>query len=53
MLREYLFEVANVLLTVAGAVGNLAGNPTLEFTEEVKGRSSTHGKSFDNDEINT
>ena len=37
--REYLFEVANALLTVPRAVGNLAGSPMLlqlEATEELK-----------------
>ena len=55
--REYLFEVANVLLlTILEAVGNLAGNPIslgLKTTEEVKWSSSTHWKGFDNDNIDT
>jgi hypothetical protein len=51
--REYLFGVANVLLTVPRAVGNLAGNPILETTDEVKGSSSTHRKGFDNNKIDT
>ena len=55
MLHEYLFDsAANALLTVPRAVGNLAGNTTsLQLETEVKGRSSTHGKSFDNNEIDT
>jgi len=57
MLHEHLFDsAANALLTVPRAVGNLAGNTTLlqlETMEGVKGRSSTHGKSFDNNEIDT
>ena len=41
VLREYLFQVANALLTVPRAVGNLAGNPILLQLEntEVKGSS--------------
>ena len=50
-LCEYLFKVANSLLTVTRAVGTLAGNPTLEITEGVNGSTSTHGKSFDNNDI--
>jgi hypothetical protein len=55
-LCEYLFEIANALLTVPRAAHTLAGNPILlqlETTEEVKGSSSTHWKGFDNDEIDT
>ena len=47
-------SAANALLTVPIAVGNLSGNTTLlqlGTMEEIKGRSSTHGKSFDNYEI--
>jgi len=54
MLHEYAFEVANALLTPPRAVGDFAGNPTLlqlGTMEKVQGRSPTHGKSFDNDEI--
>jgi hypothetical protein len=50
-LHEYLFEVANGILTVPRAVGNFPGNPILENTEDIKGSSFTHGKGFDNDEI--
>jgi hypothetical protein len=54
-LGEYLFKVANALLTVPRAVGNLAGNPMvslqLETMEEVKRYSSTHRKGFYNDDI--
>ena len=52
MLREYLFVVANALLTVPRAVGNLDGSPMLvqlETMEEVKGSCSTHWKGFHND----
>jgi hypothetical protein len=42
------------MLTVPRAVGNLAGNPISETTEEeVKRFSSTHRKGFDDDEIDT
>jgi len=36
-----------------GGVGTDAGNPTLikEITREVKGNSSTHWKSFDDDDV--
>jgi len=55
MLHEYVFGVANALLTLPRAVGNLAGNPTLLQLGIMPGRgqrrSLTHGKSFDNDEI--
>ena len=54
--REYLFEVANALLTVPRPVRNLAGNPILlqlETTEEVSRVSSTHRKGYDNDETDT
>ena len=54
-LHEYLFEVANELLTVPRALGNLAGSPILlqlESVEEVEG-SSTHGKGFDKNDIDT
>ena len=47
-------KVANAMLTVTRAVDNLAGNPILlwlENTEDAKGSSSTHGKGFDNNEI--
>ena len=53
-LREFLFEVVNGLLTVARAIGNVAGNPIslqLKTTEEVKGSSSTHRKDCGNDDI--
>jgi len=56
MLREYYFVVANGPLTIARATGDFPGNQTLlrlGTMKEVKGRSSTHGKSFDNDEIDT
>jgi len=55
-LREYLFEVETVLLTLPGAVGNLAGSTIslqLKTTEAVKGSSSTHWKGFNNNEIDT
>jgi len=56
-LCEHLFDsAANALLTVTRAFGNFAGNTTLlqlETMEEVIGRSSTHGKSFNNNEIDT
>jgi hypothetical protein len=55
VLRKYLFESANALLTVPRAFCSLAGNPTtppLKIMEEAKGCSSTHGKGFDNDDIN-
>ena len=54
--HEYLFGVVNALLTVPRAFGNLAGSPIslqLKTMEEVKGSSSTHGKGFDDDEIDT
>ena len=56
MLREYLFEVANALLTVPRAVGNLSGSPMLvqlETMEEVKGSCLTHRKGFHNNDIDT
>jgi hypothetical protein len=55
-LSKYLFEVAIALLTVPRSVGTLASNPTaaqLEILEEDKGNSSTHGKGFDNNDIDT
>ena len=55
-LREYLFEVANALLTLPITDGNLAGNPILlqlETKKKIKGNSSTHRKGFENNEINT
>jgi len=55
-LCEYLFEVANAMLTVPKEVGNLPGNRILlqlETTEDVKGSSSTHWKGCDNDEVYT
>lgn len=56
-LREYLFEVGNMLLTVSRmASGNPVGKPTLlqlETTKEVEGSSSTHRKGFYKDEIYT
>jgi hypothetical protein len=55
-LSEYLSEVAITLLTVPRAIGTIAGNPTtrqLEIMTEAKGNSSTHGKGFDNDDIDT
>jgi len=36
MLREYLFEVANALLTLPRAVGSPAGNPTLLQLENME-----------------
>ena len=56
ILREYYFLIANGPLTIPRATGDLPGNQTLVqlgTMEEVKGRSSTHGKSFDSDEIDT
>jgi len=53
---EYLFEAANALPTVPRAFGPFDGNSIslqLETREELKGRSSTHWKGFDNDEIDT
>jgi len=54
---EYLFEAANALPTVPRAVGpSIDSNSILlqsETREEVKGRSSTHWKGFDNNEIDT
>jgi len=55
-LHEYLFEVANVLLTVSRTDGKPAGNPILlklEIMEDVRGSSLTHRKGFDDDEIYT
>ena len=50
---EYLFDIANCLLTVTRAVGTLGNDPTLEITEGAKGSTSTHGKGFDNNDIDT
>jgi len=53
---EYLFEVENALLTVPRVVGNGSGSPILlqlEPMEGVKGSSSTHGKGFCNNDIDT
>jgi len=55
-LCEYFFEVQNMLLTMPIAVGNLAGSPILlqlETMKGVKGSSSTHGKGFYNNDVNT
>jgi len=55
-LCEYLFDVANAMLTVPKEVGNPPGNRILlqlETTEEAKGSSSTHWKGRDNDEVYT
>jgi len=54
--HEYGFKVENTLLTVPRAVGTLAGNPMTpqsKTMEEAKGISSTHGKGFDNNDIDT
>jgi len=56
MLHEYLFKVANALLTLPRAVGNSASNPTLlqlEIIEEGIGTFLTYRKSFGKDEIGT
>jgi len=56
MLLQYLFKVANALLTVPRALCNSASNPTLlqlEIIEEGIGTFLTYRKSFGKDEIGT
>ena len=43
-LREYLFEVANALLTVPVTVGNFAGNRISLQLEESKGAARLTGR---------
>jgi hypothetical protein len=47
-------EVASSLRTMTRAFGTVSTrNPTLETIEDRKGRSSTHKKYFDNNDIDT